>query len=32
MVLYLSTTLQPPVDEIVELYGLRWNIETDLRT
>jgi len=31
-VLYLFTTLQLPVDEIVGLYGLRWNIETDLRS
>lgn len=32
IVLYLFTTLQLPADEIVKLYGLRWNIETDLRT
>ena len=31
-VLYLFTTLQLPAEEIVELYGLRWNIETDLRS
>jgi hypothetical protein len=32
IVLYLFTTLQLPADEIVKLYGLRWNIETDLRS
>jgi hypothetical protein len=32
MVLYLFTTLPLSADEIVELYGLRWNIETDLRS
>ena len=30
--LYLFTTLELPVKEIVDLYGLRWNIETDLRS
>lgn len=30
--LYLFTTLDVPSDEIVRLYGLRWNVETDLRT
>lgn len=30
--LYLFTTLDLPGDEIFELYGLRWNVETDLRT
>jgi putative transposase len=30
--LYLFTTLNPSPDEIVQLYGLRWNVETDLRT
>jgi hypothetical protein len=30
--LYLFTTLDWPVDQIVELYGRRWNIETDLRS
>jgi putative transposase len=30
--LYLFTTMQSPVDEIIQLYGLRWNVETDLRT
>jgi hypothetical protein len=30
--LYLFTTLSLPAKEIVELYGLRWNIETDLRS
>lgn len=32
IVLYLFTTLPRPADEIVELYGRRWNIETDLRS
>ncbi|MBZ5653107.1 MAG: transposase [Acidobacteriia bacterium] len=30
--LYLFTTLDSPADEILQLYGLRWNVETDLRT
>lgn len=30
--LYLFTTSQLPVKEIVDLYGQRWNIETDLRS
>lgn len=30
--LYLFTTLELPAAEVVELYGLRWNIETDLRS
>ncbi len=30
--LYLFTTLDSSPDEIVQLYGLRWNVETDLRT
>ena len=30
--LYLFTTLDWPVKKVVELYGLRWNIETDLRS
>lgn len=30
--LYLFTTLALPVDDIVEVYGRRWNIETDLRS
>jgi len=30
--LYLFTTLDLPGDEIVRLYKLRWNIETDLRS
>ena len=29
--LYLFTTLPDPPEEIVRLYGYRWNIETDLR-
>ncbi|HUM07697.1 MAG TPA: IS4 family transposase [Acidocella sp.] len=29
--LYLFTTLAIPAEQVVELYGLRWNIETDLR-
>lgn len=30
--LYLFTTLELAAAEVVELYGLRWNIETDLRS
>ena len=30
--LYLFTTLSWPAEEVVELYGRRWNIETDLRS
>jgi hypothetical protein len=30
--LYLFTTLSRPAEEVVELYGRRWNIETDLRS
>jgi putative transposase len=30
--LYLFTTLELPVEEILQLYGRRWNIETDLRS
>ncbi|MGH9567434.1 MAG: IS4 family transposase, partial [Candidatus Angelobacter sp.] len=30
--LYIFTTLELSVDEIVGLYGRRWNIETDLRS
>jgi len=30
--LYLFTTLSLPAEEVVELYGLRWRIETDLRS
>lgn len=30
--LYLFTTLDLPADEILRLYGYRWNIETDLRS
>ncbi len=30
--LYLFTTLSLPAQEVVELYGRRWNIETDLRS
>jgi putative transposase len=29
--LYLFTTLTIPADEVVALYGKRWNVETDLR-
>lgn len=32
IVLYLFTTLDLPVEQIVELYGWRWHIETDLRS
>jgi len=30
--LYLFTTLDLPAEEILNLYGYRWNIETDLRS
>ena len=30
--LYLVTTLNLPVEQILELYGFRWNIELDLRS
>ena len=30
--LYLFTTLELPREQILELYGKRWNIETDLRS
>ena len=30
--LCLFTALELPVSEIVEIYGLRWNVETDLRS
>jgi hypothetical protein len=30
--LYLFTTLTQPVDEVVALYGKRWNVESDLRS
>lgn len=30
--LYLFTTLPLPAEQIVEIYGGRWNIETDLRS
>jgi hypothetical protein len=30
--LFLFTTLELPAEELVELYGRRWNIETDLRS
>ena len=30
--LYLFSTMERPAQEIVELYGRRWNIETDLRS
>jgi len=30
--LYLFTTLSLPAEKVVELYGRRWNIETDLRS
>jgi hypothetical protein len=29
--LVLFTTLSLPIDEVVEMYGLRWNVELDLR-
>jgi hypothetical protein len=30
--LYLFTTLEEPAEELIALYGERWNIETDLRS
>ena len=30
--LYFFTTLDLPPKQILELYGYRWNIETDLRS
>jgi putative transposase len=30
--LYLFTTLEEPAEEVIALYGERWNIETDLRS
>lgn len=30
--LYLFTTLDASAEDVVELYGLRWNIETDLKS
>lgn len=30
--LYLFTTFDLPADEVFQLYGLRWHVETDLRT
>jgi putative transposase len=30
--LYLFTTLELPVEELLQLYARRWNIETDLRS
>lgn len=30
--IYLFTTLTDPAERVLELYGLRWNIETDLRS
>jgi hypothetical protein len=30
--LYLFTTLELPAEQVVALYGRRWNIETDLRS
>jgi Transposase DDE domain len=32
IVLYLFTTLDLPIEQITELYGRRWYIETDLRS
>jgi hypothetical protein len=32
MMLYLFTTFTLPIGKILQLYGLRWNIETDLRS
>ncbi len=30
--LYLFTTLELPAEQVVELYGWRWHVETDLRS
>lgn len=30
--IYLFTTLAEPAPQVLELYGLRWNVETDLRS
>ncbi len=30
--LYLWTSLNLPAEQVLEMYGLRWNIETDLRS
>lgn len=30
--LYLFTTLQDPAEKIIQMYGMRWKIEIDLRT
>ena len=30
--LYLFTTLEEPLEKLVELYGRRWNIELDIRS
>jgi hypothetical protein len=30
--LYLFTTLHLPVEQLIRLYGQRWNVETDLRS
>jgi hypothetical protein len=30
--LYLFTTLSLPVEQLLQLYGQRWNVETDLRS
>ena len=32
VILYLFTTLQLTVEQLVQLYGQRWNVETDLRS
>jgi len=32
LTLYFFTTLELPVEQILQLYGQRWNIETDLRS
>jgi len=32
LLLYLFTTLTLPAEQVVALYGYRWNIETDLRS
>jgi len=32
VILYLFTTLPLTVEQLVQLYGQRWNVETDLRS
>ena len=32
VLLYFFTTLDLPVEQILELYGQRWDVETDIRS